>query len=71
MDVEQSLTGGRPYPTTDAKVAAGQLTAAIQQVSDLIGGVTDPGAAAVGRWTAREVAAHIAAGLELYTSLAA
>jgi len=57
-----------PRGHLDAALAADQLTAALEQVSELVSGVTEPAATAVGRWTARETAAHIAAGLELYTS---
>src|SRR5262249_6999045 len=44
------------------------LDRALDQVADLIA-VTPAAAPAIGRWSAREVAAHIAGGLELYTEL--
>jgi uncharacterized protein (TIGR03083 family) len=67
MTPDTSLTAGRHL---DPAVTAEQLAAALKQVSELVAAVTDPAATAVGRWTARDTAAHIVAGIELYTSLA-
>jgi uncharacterized protein (TIGR03083 family) len=67
MTPDAGLTPGRHL---DATLTADQLSAALAQVSQLVSAVTDPAATAVGRWTARDAAAHIASGLELYTSFA-
>jgi uncharacterized protein (TIGR03083 family) len=59
----------RPDPSLDPTRIADQLNSAIDQVARLVAAVPDPTALAAGRWTVHDVAAHIAAGLALYTDL--
>ena len=57
-----------PLPVDPARAARDADGAASQLVALLHSG-PDPGMAAVGRWTVRDVAAHVAGGAELYAQL--
>jgi uncharacterized protein (TIGR03083 family) len=56
-------------PPVDLTRAARAAGGAADQLVALLRGKLDPGATAVGRWTTRDVAAHIAGGAELYAEL--
>ena len=53
----------------DKDRAADQADAAFAQLCELLRGAPDLTATAIGRWTARDVAAHLAGGLPIYTGL--
>src|SRR5262245_35969154 len=59
----------RPDPSLDPTRIADQLNSAVDQVTRLVAAAPDPKTVAAGRWSVHDVAAHIAAGLVLYTDL--
>jgi uncharacterized protein (TIGR03083 family) len=60
----------RPVPAVEVARAARAARGAASQLAALLRACPDPGAAGVGRWTVRDVAAHVAGGAELYTQIA-
>jgi uncharacterized protein (TIGR03083 family) len=63
--------GMRPAPPLpDIARAARAADGAAGQLVALLRAGPDPGLTAVGRWTVRDVAAHVAGGAELYTQIA-
>jgi len=59
----------RPSLPIDPDRAAHATRGAAGQLVTLLRAGLDPGLAAVGHWTVRDVAAHVAGGAELYTQL--
>ena len=59
----------RPPLLIDPDRAARAARGAAGQLVTLLRAGLDPGLAAVGHWTVRDVAAHVAGGAELYTQL--
>jgi uncharacterized protein (TIGR03083 family) len=67
---QRRAVGERPaVPPVDLTRAAHAARGAAGQLVALLRTRPDPGAAAVGHWTARDVAAHVAGGAELYAEL--
>ena len=63
--------GERPaVPPVDLTRAARATRGAAGQLVAMLRAVSDPDAAAIGHWTVRDVAAHIAGGAELYGEIA-
>jgi len=63
--------GGRPHAhPVDKALAASEVDAAVHQLCDVLRRVGDLGATAVGHWSARDVAVHLAESLDLYTRMA-
>ena len=60
----------RPPLPVDPARAARHADGAARQLVALLRSGPDPGLAAVGRWAVRDVAAHVAGGMELYAQLA-
>ena len=58
-----------PLPLLGQARAARAAEGAARQFSALLRAGPDPGRTAVGRWTVRDVAAHVTGGAELYTQL--
>src|SRR5262249_3972164 len=58
-----------PLPLRGQARAARAAEGAARQFSALLRAGPDPGRTAVGRWTVRDVAAHVTGGAELYTQL--
>jgi len=63
--------GGRPrlHPV-DKSRAASEVDEAVHQLCDMLRAARDLGAAAVGHWSARDVAVHLAESLDLYNRMA-
>src|SRR5215470_5814418 len=60
----------QPVPAVDLTRAARAAGGAASQLAALLRAGPDPGLAAVGHWTVRDVAAHVAGGAELYAQIA-
>src|SRR5215475_5414067 len=72
MDSTQAPAAGerQDLPRVDRARAAAAAAGAASQLVALLRAGPDPGLTAVGRWTVRDVAAHIAGGAELYAQIA-
>ncbi len=70
IDTDVQAAGKRPPPPPlDLARAAGAAHGAAGQLVALLRAGADPGVTAVGRWTVRDVAAHVASGAELYARM--
>jgi len=56
-------------PSVDVTRAADAARAAAGRFAALLRAVPDPGVTAIGHWTVRDVAAHVAGGAELYAGI--
>ena len=62
--------GERPVlPSVDMTRAADAARGAADRFAALLRAVPDPGVTAIGHWTVRDVAAHVAGGAELYAGI--
>jgi len=69
-DTDLRATGRRqPAPSVDPRRAARAADGAARQLVALLRRELNPDLTAVGRWTIRDVAAHVAGGAELYAKL--
>ena len=59
----------QPVPAVDMTRAAQAARAAAGRFTTLLRAVPDPGVTAIGHWTVRDVAAHVAGGAELYAGI--
>jgi len=59
-----------PVPSLDVTRAARAARTAAGRFAALLRAVPDPCVTAIGQWTVRDVAAHVAGGAELYASIA-
>lgn len=68
---QRPAVGERPaVPPVDLTRAARAAHSAAGQLVAMLRAVPDPDAAAIGHWTVRDVAAHLAGGAELYGGIA-
>src|SRR4029450_2150172 len=68
---QRPAVGERPaVPPVDLTRAARAARGAAGQLVTMLRAVPDPDAAAIGHWTVRDVAAHVAGGAELYGEIA-
>ena len=72
MDSTQASAAGerQALPRVDRARATAAAADAASQLVALLRAGPDPGLTAVGRWTIRDVAAHVAGGAELYAQIA-
>jgi len=65
----QAAMERQPVPAVDMSRAAQAARAAAGRFAALLRAVPDPGVTAIGHWTVRDVAAHVAGGAELYAGI--